>query len=79
MLPNRQNFCCDNLWISIIVATENPGKLGEFFSLTFVATLVNVLNDEDRLVISSVFELVAAVQLLEIPSHYLFPVFCRYH
>ena len=39
MLPNRQNFCCDNLWKSIIVALEKPGKLWEFFFSYFVATL----------------------------------------
>jgi len=33
MLPNCQNFCCDNLWKSIIMALEKPGKL-IFFSLT---------------------------------------------
>jgi len=38
MLLNRQNFCCDNLLKSIIVALENPGKLRNFFSY-FVATL----------------------------------------
>jgi len=29
---------CDNLWKSIVMALEKPGKLGEFFSY-FVATL----------------------------------------
>jgi len=26
-------FCCDNLWKSIIMALEKPGKLREFFLL----------------------------------------------
>jgi len=34
MLPDWQNFCCDNLWKSIIMALEKPGKLWEFFSAT---------------------------------------------
>ena len=38
MLPNRENFRCDNLWKSIIMAVENPGKLMEFFFSYFVAT-----------------------------------------
>ena len=38
MLPNRQSFCCDNLWKSILVALEKPEKLGDFFPY-FVATL----------------------------------------
>jgi len=33
MLPNRENFCCNDLWKSIIVAPEKPGKLGGFFLL----------------------------------------------
>ena len=30
---NHQTFCCDNLWKSIIMALEKPGKLREFFLL----------------------------------------------
>jgi len=43
MLPNRQNFRCDNLWKSIIMALEKPGKLRDFFSY-FVASL-NYVSD----------------------------------
>jgi len=38
MLPNRQNFCCDNLWKTIIMALENWRN---FFSYV-VATLLDV-------------------------------------
>ena len=41
MLPNRHNFCCDNLWKSIIMALKKPGKQGIFYSY-FVATLYSV-------------------------------------
>jgi len=39
MLLNCQNFCCDNLWQSILMALEKPGKLGGIFFSYFVATL----------------------------------------
>ena len=39
MLPNRQYFCCDNLWKSIIMALEKPEKLRELFFSYFVAML----------------------------------------
>jgi len=32
-------FCCDHLWKSKFMAPEKPGKLWEFFSSYFVATL----------------------------------------
>ena len=36
-------FCCDNLCKSKRMALEKTGKLREFFSRTFVATLCLVL------------------------------------
>ena len=44
MLTNRPNFCRDNLWKSIIIAPEKPGKLGKFFLLYFVATLTGSIG-----------------------------------
>ena len=42
MLPNRQNFCCNNLWKSVVMALEKPDKLRDFFS----PTLATLLEEE---------------------------------
>jgi len=36
---NRQNFGCSNLWKSIFMTVEKPGKLGGIFFSYFEATL----------------------------------------